>query len=179
MSTPQKPKPARLVIGMFMKDKDLFEPIVEQLIEKYGNIDMISKWFDFDFTDYYKPEMGGPLFRRMVTFQKLIDQTELVNVKLFTNDIEKKHSIKSQRCINIDPGYLVSERFILATGKNFTHRIYLDKGIYADLTLIYQKGNFQTLPWTYPDYAHKNMLCFLDKVRKKYHIALKSIYCLK
>ena len=72
------------------------------------------------------------------------------------------------RRINIDPGYLVPERFVLASAKNFTHRISIGKGIYADLTLVYTRGGFQTLAWTYPDYAEKNMLTFLDRVRNKY-----------
>ena len=69
---------------------------------------------------------------------------------------------------NIDPGYVLHERFVLASGKNFSHRIYIGDGIYADLTLIYQNGNFQKLPWTYPDYADQAMLNFLDQVRSKY-----------
>jgi hypothetical protein len=76
--------------------------------------------------------------------------------------------------VNIDPGYLVHERFVLATGKNFTHRIHLAEGIYADLTLIYTKGAFQTLPWTYPDYADEKMLFFLEGVRKKYLVDMKG-----
>jgi hypothetical protein len=70
--------------------------------------------------------------------------------------------------VNIDPGYMVLPRFVLASGKNFAHRIYIGKGVYADLTLIFVKGKFQTLPWTYPDYAEENMLAFLTQVRNKY-----------
>ena len=70
--------------------------------------------------------------------------------------------------MNLDPGYLLYERFVLATGKNFSHRIYIGRGIYADLTLVYQKGAYRSLPWTYPDYAADTMRAFLTTVREHY-----------
>ena len=90
-----------------------------------------------------------------------------------TNALETEFSVDQKRRVNIDPGYLVLERFVLATGKNFAHRIYLGRSIYADLTLVYRRGGFQTLPWTYPDYAAETMLKFLDQVRQKYVLEMK------
>lgn len=175
MSHPHPPSPAKLVIGLFMKEKDLFLPVASELADRYGAIDMISRWFPFDYTTYYEPEMGGPLHRRMVVFKQLIEQGDLSGIKRATNEIEKGHVSGTRRRVNIDPGYLLHERFVLATGKNFTHRIYLDHGIYADLTLIFTRGDFQTLPWTYPDYAGDDMIGFLREVRKKYTIDLKTV----
>jgi hypothetical protein len=175
MSHPQAPSPAKLVIGLFTKEKALFPPLAGELSDRFGDIDMISRWFSFDYTPYYEPEMGAPLYRRMMVFKQLIEQEDLSGIKRVTNEIEKGHAAEGKRQINIDPGYLLLERFVLATGKNFTHRIYIGQGIYADLTLIYTKGNFQTLPWTYPDYASGNMIGFLREVRKKYTIDLRSV----
>ncbi|MEW6673995.1 MAG: DUF4416 family protein [Thermodesulfobacteriota bacterium] len=168
MSKPQTPKPAKLVVGLFMKDKHLSEPAVDNLSSTFGPIDLVSPWFSFDFTDYYSPEMGEPLFRRVLAFKNHIQQHNLAEIKLITNDFEQKYLKNGRRRINIDPGCLVHERFVLATAKNFTHRISIGRGIYADLTLVYTGGGFQTLPWTYPDYAQKNMLTFLERVRSKY-----------
>jgi hypothetical protein len=173
MSQPHPPQPAKLVIGLFTSEKSLLEPIAEILENRFGPIDQISRWFPFDFTNYYETEMGGPLFRRLITFKPLIPQESLPEVKRFTNGIEQKYVMENRRRVNIDPGYLLLERFVLATGKNFTHRIYMSQGIYADLTLIYTKGDFQTLPWTYPDYAGEDIRGFLRMVRKKYTIDLK------
>lgn len=173
MSIPQSPKPAKLVIGLILKEKDLLESIVNNLIGKYGDIDVVSPWFDFDYTDYYEKEMGSPLARRLVVFKPLIQQTELVDIKISTNDLETAYAIGGKRRINIDPGYLLLERFVLATGKNYAHRIYMGKGIYADLTLIYSNGRYQTLSWTYPDYAGKKIKGFLEKIREKYKFDLK------
>ena len=175
MSLPKTPKPAKLVIGLFMKEKLLIEKIAAELIEVFGSIDTVSPWFPFDYTDYYESEMSAPLFRRMLTFKELVRQSSLADIKILTNEIESNYSRKKKRLVNIDPGYMLKERFVLATGKNFSHRIYIGKKIYADLTLIYTKGDFKKLPWTYPDYSNKNMLSFLRQVRKKYILDLKKM----
>lgn len=176
MSRPQKPKPAKLVIGFFLKEKDLVVPVVKALTEKFGPVDIVSSWLPFNFTTYYEPEMGKSLFRRMLAFERLIKQSTLSEIKRITNDLEQAYSKNSKRMVNLDPGYMLRERFVLATGKNFSHRIYIGKRIYADLTLIYSKGRFIKLPWTYPDYAEQNMLVYLERVRNKYVIDLKHTY---
>ena len=175
MSRPRPPKPAKLVIGFFLKEKGLGIHVVKTLADKYGAVDLASSWFPFNFTSYYNDEMGTPLFRRLVAFKQVIHQDSLADIKLFTNDLEHEHSINGKRVVNIDPGYLLHERFVLATGKNFSHRIHVGNGIYADLTLMYIKGGFEPLPWTYPDYASENIMTFLKQVRKKYVVDLSSI----
>lgn len=168
MSQLKPPNPAKLIIGAFMQEKDLFEPVARRLADRYGPIDLVSHWFSFDYTDYYAREMGADLFRRVVSFEKLIGQDELADIKLFTNSLEAEFAAGNARRINIDPGYLLPERLVLATGKNFAHRIYIGKQIYADLTLIYQNGEYRALAWTYPDYTSPDMLTFLERARKKY-----------
>ena len=174
MSVPCKPKPAKLVIGLFMREKALLEPLAGALSAAFGALDLISAWMPFDYTSYYEAEMGTPLFRRLLAFKKLIGQQDLPQIKVATNALEGRYMSGGRRRVNIDPGYLLQERFVLASGKNFSHRIYIGSGIYADLTLIYQKGNFQKLPWTYPDYADGPILSFLRQVRLKYGQDLAS-----
>jgi len=175
MSVPQSPKPAKLVIGIFGKNKKLIERLALDLSSQFGPLDLVSSWMDFSYTNYYKPEMGSPLARRMFAFKQLIEQGVLAEIKIATNKIEQTYSTAGKRQVNVDPGYLLHERFVLASGKNFSHRIYIGLGVYADLTLIYQKGSFQKLPWTYPDYADQAMICFLEAVRRKYVLDLKSM----
>jgi hypothetical protein len=168
MSIPREPLMAKLIVGFFMKDKNMLKPFAEKLHDAFGPVDMISAWIPFDFTSYYETEMGAPLYRRLLTFKKPVPQDQLVRIKLYTNELEIQYMEDGKRRINADPGILSHERFVLATGKNFTHRIYLNNGIFADLTLIFTKGRFQELPWTYPDYKDKKILSFLEKVRSKY-----------
>jgi Domain of unknown function (DUF4416) len=174
MSTPKPPDSAKLVISVFMKERQMFDQIFDGLEQIAGPCDIISKWLDFDFTDYYYKEMGSPLFRRVIAFKPLIEQKMLPEIKLATNELEKRFLSQGNRQVNIDPGYLLSSRFVLATGKEYSHRIYIGKNIYADLTLMYTKNGFKTLEWTYPDYASDAVTGFLEKVRNKYLLDLKE-----
>lgn len=175
MSIPKKPDKAKLVVGCIMNDKARVEDLFSLLEKKFGPVDMISQWLDFVYTNYYYEEMGAPLYRKVFTFKRLIEQDELAGIKQTTNDLETQFMTDDKRSVNIDPGYLVSSRFILATGKEYSHRIYIGHHIYADLTLMYsKKEGFLTLDWTYPDYASESMKSFLSKVRDKYLLDLKA-----
>jgi hypothetical protein len=141
---------------------------------QYGPVDFVSEPLPFDFTDYYEPEMGKGLWRRMVSFGPLILPDQLVPAKLWSN-LQEAQTLNGQggRKVNIDPGYLAASKFILATGKDYSHRIYLGEGVYGDLTLIFQKGAFSGLPWTYPDYASEPLLGIISLLRKRYLWQLK------
>ncbi len=176
MSIPKEPDPAKLVVGCIMNDKTCIEKLFVLLEETFGPVDMISRWLGFAFTDYYYKEMGSPLFRKVFAFKNLIAQDELALIKEKTNELETRFMTFGKRAVNIDPGYLVSSRFILATGKEYSHRIYIGHKIYADLTLMYsKKEGFKTLEWTYPDYASQSMILFLSKIRDKYLLDLKTM----
>ncbi|MBF0230763.1 MAG: DUF4416 family protein [Desulfamplus sp.] len=179
MTIPKEPDKAKLVISLFMNNKNIVESALPELERLFGETDMISDWFNFDFTDYYYGEMGSPLFRKVAVFKELIHQIDLAEIKEKTNILEKRWAINEEtgtkRALNIDPGYLLLSRFILATGKDYSHRIYIGRGIYADLTLIYKKGGFKSLEWTYPDYASVDMFNFLEQVRAKYANDLKQL----
>lgn len=168
MSRPKPPEPAKLIAGLFTPEKGLCAPVVAVLEKQFGPVDFVSRWLLFDYTDYYTPEMGGPLFRRVLSFKRLIEQDQLPRIKNYTNALEQKWVRNGKRRINIDPGYLLPARFVLATGKNFAHRIYIGHSIYADLTLLYENGRFKTLPWTYPDYADPSLQVVLGQIRDKY-----------
>ncbi len=175
MSVPKNPEPAKLVVGCIMNNKADIDRLFSVFEDMFGLVDMISPWLDFIYTDYYYREMGTPLYRKVFVFKPLVAQDDLARIKEQTNAVEADFTIDGNRSVNIDPGYLVSSRFILATGKEYSHRIYIGRKIYADLTLMYsKKRGFQTLEWTYPDYASKSMISFLSKVRNKYILDLKA-----
>ena len=174
MSAPVPPRRAKLLVGFFLGRQSLAGTIIARLEELFGPVDLVSRWLPFDYTDYYTREMGRPLFRRMAAFKRLVEQEQLPDIKHLTNALEMDFTDGMRRMVNVDPGYLLLERLVLATGKNFSHRIYIGRGIYADLTLIYRRGVFESLPWTYPDYADPRLQGFLHKVRKKYAHDLKQ-----
>lgn len=174
MSEPQKPNPAKLFVAVFMNDISHFNGVAESLSKRFGAIDILSEWEDFDNTTYYEKEMGSDLKRRVIIFKDLIEQDDIADIKLFAISVENDFMGNTGRNVNIDPGYLLMERFVLATCKNFAHKIYVGKGVYADLTLVYKDGKYNTLPWTFPNYKDENMIAFISKVREKYIIDLKN-----
>jgi hypothetical protein len=159
---------------LFSKEEDA-AAILARIDRRLGPIDFLSETFPFDFTPYYEREMGKELRRRMVGLRPLISPKELVQVKRWT-DKEERRNLNPQggRKVNIDPGYLAPSKFILATGKDYSHRIYLGEGVYGDLTLRFQNGKFAPLPWTYPDYGSNRLLEVLGLIRKRYLWQLKN-----
>ena len=175
MSRPSQPEDVKLIASLFSRNEGLIDQVISEMQSMFGPTDWISPGLFFDRTRYYVSEMGWPLYRRFIAFQNLIRPEALVAVKLETNHLEKKHLESGKREINIDPGYISLERVVLATGKNYTHRIYLSSGVYADLTLVFHKGAFQTLNWTYPDYAAPETIGFFNDLREKYKRQIRGI----
>jgi hypothetical protein len=134
----------------------------------WGPLDFLSEVRPFDYTGYYEKEMGRPLFRRWGTFNKLAPQDRLAEIKWQAIEIEKQWLADGRRQLNLDPGLLTAERLVLATGKNYSHRLYLGQGIFGDLTLIFFKGSFHSLPWTYPDYKDEPSIWMFNKIRERY-----------
>ena len=174
MSIPQEPKPAKLFVSVISSSAKLIGEVLSELASLYGILDFVSEVMPFDYTEYYYAEMGKPLLRRFASFDHLILQEDLASIKVKTNLLEAERSAKGKRLVNIDPGYLLAERLVLASGKNYAHRIYLSRGMYADLTLIYSNKDFQPLAWTYPDYAEPKIRSWLRAIREKYLIQLRK-----
>lgn len=167
MSRPKEPLPAKLVIRFLLRDLTIQKEALSRLEALYGPMDFLSAAVPFPYTTYYDREMGPGLLRQTASYQDLVPVITLPDIKLRTNELEEEFAIDGKRRLNIDPGILSEERFVLATGKNFTHRIYLREGIYADLTLMFQKGAYRSFPWTYPDYSEPEFVQLLSVLRKK------------
>ncbi|GAU07510.1 DUF4416 family protein [Desulfoplanes formicivorans] len=176
MSTPAIPLPAKPVLSILSAKWDRFWPELQKTLEKrFSPMDHVSEPIPFTQTTYYDEELGTPITRRLISFEQLVPMDELPAIKLWTNSLEKAWmDSRGHRLCNLDPGYLNQERLVLATGKNFTHRIYLCSGIWADLTLIYQRGNWVDLPWTFPDYATTAIKDHLTRIRALYTLQVRA-----
>lgn len=115
--------------------------------------------------DYYSSEMGASLNRFFLVGLETFPRELILEGKLKAQEEEKKYKEGEARTVNIDFGVISLENVILATNKPFAHRIYLTEGVYVDLTYIFQNKTFNTLPWTYPDYSHPEILNFFNLVR--------------
>jgi hypothetical protein len=175
MSTPAWPLAVKPVASLIVAREDLVGPVLRQLTSYLGPLDLVGPLWSFTFTDYYAREMGGGLWRCLASFLHLASPAHLADWKVFTNSLEKRWSLGGRRLVNLDPGYVARERLVLATGKNFSHRIYLGQRIYGDLTLLAGSGGFQALSWSFPDYAGGPLPELLALVRKKYLWQLKEL----
>ncbi len=171
MSRRAVPAPAKLLASVIYRDEERFAAARDLFAERIGAVERVSDPFPFDFTEYYAREMGTPLVRRFVVAADLAARDALADAKAAAERIEEALAVGGRRTVNVDPGHLTEESFILATGKNYSHRVYLRDGVFADLTLVYRTGAYRALPWTYPDYASEAVRAFLGEVRAAYREA--------
>lgn len=153
----------------YIQGFDVESLIRKTLTEQFGVTDFRSEQYDFSsFTNYYSAEMADKLQKLFVSFRDLRAPDYLPEMKLRTNHLEQMFTDKGKRIINLDPGYLTRAKIILATTKDYSHRIYLCNGIYGDLHLYYARKSFQKQPWTYPDYQRPQSLLFFNQLRVIY-----------
>jgi hypothetical protein len=173
MGIVKEPIRVKLICGMIAGQPELFEQAQSKLIEQYGVIDYTSPIIPFScYTDYYESEIGTNLSRRFISFEKLIDPVDIVPIKLTTNRIELEFTLASNRqgrIINLDPGYVSNAKLVLATTKDYQHRLYLGQGIYAEVTLRFRQGKFEPFEWTYPDYKTPEYLAIFNQIRSIYN----------
>jgi hypothetical protein len=168
MSQFLKPRPVKHIIGFIFSHQSALSKAQEILINKFGRIDFESRILDFDYTKYYQKEFGTGLKRKFISFKRLVSPQSLANIKVFANNLERALSKEQKRLVNIDPGYLDLARLVLATTKDYCHRVYLNKGIYAEVTLFFQNGKFSPGPWTYLDYQTAEYLSIFTQIRGIY-----------
>jgi len=174
VNEPREHKPVKLVVGMFTNRLELFKETLRALKKRFGPVDYESPPLPFNKTDYYEEEFGKELKRKFYSFRKLIRAEDLPKIKIFTNNLEKKFTERGKRSINLDPGYLAPAKLVLATTKDYQHRIYYGKGIYGEVTLKYKKGSFTPWEWTYPDYRTKEYIEIFNHIRKIYMKQLRN-----
>lgn len=167
MGKVKSPEPALLFIGTLYSDPGIFNQSKEMLERNFGDILFISSSIPWDYSLYYKDEIGWPLFRQFIFFKNLIDPGTIADIKLKTNEIEEELSSHGKRRINLDPGYLTLSKIVLASTKNYAHRIYLSKGIYAEVTLMYRDDTFKPHLFTYRDYQDKVCIDIFMNARAK------------
>ena len=171
MAQPKAFAPVKLVCGVIYREEAMYEEVRRRLVDEWGPVDMESPAFTFDLTDYYEREMGAGLLRRFMSFSGLVAPEILPQAKLRTNELEeavRRETGAAGRLVNIDPGYLTASALVMATAKDFSHRIPLGRGIYAHLEFLFTKTGVKTLDWTYPDFRRGPCQDFFRTVRELY-----------
>ena len=193
----KEPKPVKLIVGILASDERDRAPksdssdlgpdptrdtsrvgtqrclaaARESLSSVLGTIDLASDVWTFDQTDYYLEQIGPQILRQFVSIERLIDPGDLAQIKHQTNAIEQQLAatlaLPFPRPVNLDPGTIEPSKLVLATTKNYAHRIYIGNRMYAEVTLVFDKGQWRPLPYTYPDYHRQEYFDFFSQVRTR------------
>jgi len=164
-------QPVKLICGVIFSGEEPLRRAEDRLIELYGPEDSRSLPFDFDLTDYYESQMGKGLKRIFFSFRDLIPPERLSEIKIHSNGLEgeiRREFGAALRVVNLDPGYLTRAALIMATAKDFSHRVPLADGIYAHLEFLFTKTGIRRLDWTYPDFLKKEYQTYFLGLRKTY-----------
>jgi len=168
--------PVKLIAGMLSAYPGAFADAESRLVQVLGEVDLRSDFFAHEFTEYYRGEMGHPLVRYFLSFTNLVSPDRLVTFKRLSNRIERDIAASGEwpvvRPVNVDPGLIAPDKLVLASTKDYGHRIYLGRGIYAEVTLQYRcrgpdKPGWVPLEWTYPDYRTSDYHEFFSRVRAR------------
>ncbi len=177
MGSIRKPRPVKLFVGILSSIPEMMPDVERRLSSLFGPIDLRSEQFPFDSTPYYNAEMGQPLNRYFFGLADLIPPESIAPIKIRTNKLEAEFSglrPRVARPVNIDPGYLEESKIVLASTKNFSHRILVADGIYAEVTMQFESKEWRTLPWTFPDFRTGRYNAFFTALRNSYRRQLKT-----
>lgn len=170
MGDVRKHRPVLLMAAVVSRFEDAFVWAREQMVQQWGPIHIESKPFEFDLTTFYEASMGSSLKKQFFAFQTLVDPAEIAAVKVASNKMEQayaeQHDGDVDRPLNVDPGYVTEAKLVLATTKDRDHRIYLNDGIFAEVTLHFRQGEWRRSRWTYPDYQLPISIEFLNACRE-------------
>lgn len=167
----------KLFVGVLTSIPEVLPQARARLSALYGPVDLVSEQIPFDKTTYYDAEMGSPLFRSFLAFSGMVGPAEIAEIKVETNAIEAEMASRFTsvpRPVNLDPGYLELSKIVLASTKNFYHRIYLSMGIFAEVTMHFEAGQWKSFPWTFPDFQSGRYSAFFTSLRSHYRQQLKS-----
>lgn len=158
-----------LLTAAFSRHGEVFQWLREQSEKAWGPIALESPMFDFANTEYYERTMGPGLKKQFWAFEKLAPPNCLPEVKIQSNAWEEELAASGrypdERPLNMDPGYMTLGKLVLASTKDHAHRIYLDRDIFAEVTLYYRDGDWRSNPWTFADYRAFDYYDFFDECR--------------
>ncbi|MBX3459069.1 MAG: DUF4416 family protein [Planctomycetes bacterium] len=169
-------QPVTPILGVLFRDPVVVDDAMLWIERLLGEPDLVSPDYPFDLTDHYEPEMGGDLKRRFYSFETLADPEMLADWKIQANRLEEESASRfgEYRPINLDPGYINGAKLVLASVKGLAHRVYIGRGIHAEVTMSFRSGEWLKRDYTFPDFAAGRYDEFFSKVRAR-HLALAGV----
>lgn len=174
MARPGPVDPVKLLVAILWADAAALQESLRSMSDTWGEIDFCGKDRPFDVTDYYLPEMGAGLQRRLVAFAGLVAPEDIRQAKLICNAIEDRLAGEQGRRANLDIGYLDRSKIVLASVKFAGQKIHLGDGVYADMVARYKHGRYEPFEWTFPDFSDGRYDEELATIRRRYLEQLRS-----
>ncbi len=168
MSRPARPELCTLTVGLILSRDVATQEVLDALAELYASPSSVSPEVAFPGEAYYQREMGPGLRRLFVALEGRWDPGWLASLKLRSNALEARWADQGRRRVNLDPGLVDLGHLVLASGKPAAHRVYLGRGIYAEVEYLYQGKTFRPLPWTYLDYCEPEAIQFFNRLRESH-----------
>jgi hypothetical protein len=170
MGDPALHAPVARIIAVISRYEEALVWSRQRVSEAWGPIALESPSFSFHETDYYTPTMGPELKKTFLFCEQLADPAELADWKFASNDWEAEYAALGRhpepRPLNLDPGYIAPSKLVLASTKDYAHRLYLGRGMFAEITLFYRDHGWQAHGWTFPNYRREDYQAFFTEVRK-------------
>ena len=165
-----QPQSVLLFLAAFSRHPPALEWAKKRATSAWGPVALESERFAFDATDYYEPTMGTGIEKCFFAFERFVDPGSLTELKWQTNAWEAEYAEggahAEPRPLNLDPGYLTPAKLVLASTKDHAHRIYLSRGIFAEVTLFYKDRRWQHRDWTFADYRRVDYQRFFCECRE-------------
>ena len=166
------------IVAAFSRYDEALDWGLARCESQFGAAALLSPRFEFVATNYYEPTMGPGIRKCFWAFECLADPGTLADWKQLSNEWEaeyaRSHRHAEPRPLNLDPGYLTLAKLVLASTKDHTHRIYLRRGIFAEITLFYRRQRWEHHAWTFPDYRREDYQKFFSECREYYHRRLRG-----
>ncbi|MCD4656378.1 MAG: DUF4416 family protein [Planctomycetes bacterium] len=171
MTKPVEHKKVIYFCGILASNLEALNAGAEQVIQLLGRNVLQTEPYEHKYTQYYDEEMGEYKLRKFIACLPLESPTKLREIKLRANDIEdmlaSRLTLPFSRPVNLDPGYIDEPRIVLASCKDYNHRIAIGEGVYADLHLIFsRKQGYVGMDWSYMDYTDDTAKSFFMQCRQ-------------
>ena len=166
--------PVKFFVSIIYHGEEELNAAIKGIQRGIGKIDSRSEAYPFDFTDYYKPEMGSPLFRVFLSLAHIGPANRIIEIKKACLKLEAQFSEGDCRKINLDPGYIDLYKLVLVSEKYMGHKIYIGEGICADMVLLLGKKKVSPFRWTFPDFKSGRYDTYILTLRQNYLSQLKN-----
>lgn len=174
MARMQEPSQGRLIVSIIHSSLDALADALSGLEKRFGLVQFETIDTPCSEAEIYFEEMGENLQRRFFSFERPLSRNTLPTIKSICGKVESQFADRVDdyyfRTVNIDPGILVPANLVMASYREYNHRIYLEDGVFAELALVWSKGQFVRLPWTNMDFCQGEAIEFFIRVRDSFNL---------